>query len=130
MYPNSKSVIFRRYAVPQMIGLVVNSIYFIVDGIFIGNRLGRDSMAAAAVSVPLIEILIAISLGISTGAGVIISSGLGRKQYTEARQTFSRAVVLMLIVAMLIWIFGNRFINELAVMLGATPISMVKRSHT
>ena len=121
MYPNSKSVIFRRYAVPQMIGLVVNSIYFIVDGIFIGNRLGRDSMAAAAVSVPLIEILIAISLGISTGAVVIISSGLGRKQYTEARQTFSRAVVLMLIVAMLICIFGNRFINELAVMLGATP---------
>ena len=41
---------FIRYAIPQMIGLLFNSVYIIVDGIFIGNRLGTDAMAATAVS--------------------------------------------------------------------------------
>lgn len=58
-----------KYAVPQMIGLLFNSVYMIVDGVFIGNRLGRDAMAAAAVSVPLVEILIALSMAVATGAG-------------------------------------------------------------
>ena len=57
MYEGKSHTLFAKYAVPQMIGLLFNSVYMIVDGVFIGNRLGRDAMAAAAVSVPLVEIL-------------------------------------------------------------------------
>lgn len=60
MYEGKTHILFMKYAIPQMIGLVFNSVYMIVDGVFIGNVLGRDSMAAAAVAVPLIEILIAV----------------------------------------------------------------------
>ena len=56
MYEGKSHTLFAKYAVPQMIGLLFNSVYMIVDGVFIGNRLGRDAMAAAAVSVPLVEI--------------------------------------------------------------------------
>ena len=52
MYEGKSHTLFAKYAVPQMIGLLFNSVYMIVDGVFIGNRLGRDAMAAAAVSVP------------------------------------------------------------------------------
>lgn len=62
MYEGKSHTLFAKYAVPQMIGLLFNSVYMIVDGVFIGNRLGRDAMAAAAVSVPLVEILIALSI--------------------------------------------------------------------
>lgn len=51
MYQGKSHTLFLKYAVPQMIGLLFNSVYMIVDGVFIGNRLGRDAMAAAAVSV-------------------------------------------------------------------------------
>lgn len=47
MYEGKTHTLFAKYAIPQMIGLLFNSIYVIVDGIFIGNRLGRDAMAAA-----------------------------------------------------------------------------------
>ena len=50
MYEGKSHTLFAKYAVPQMIGLLFNSVYMIVDGVFIGNRLGRDAMAAAAVS--------------------------------------------------------------------------------
>ena len=61
MYQGTVPRLFVRYALPQMVGLLFNSAYVIVDGVFIGNRLGTRAMAAAAVSVPLIEILIALS---------------------------------------------------------------------
>ena len=63
MYEGKSHTLFAKYAVPQMIGLLFNSVYMIVDGVFIGNRLGRDAMAAAAVSVPLVEITNCIVYG-------------------------------------------------------------------
>ena len=50
MYEGTPRQLFARYALPQMIGLLFNSVYLIVDGVFIGHRLGTDAMAAAAVS--------------------------------------------------------------------------------
>ena len=48
MYEGKVHTLFLRFAVPQMLGLLCNSVYTIVDGVFIGNRLGREAMAAAA----------------------------------------------------------------------------------
>ena len=72
MYEKNTRTLFLKYAVPQMVGLVFNSVYTIVDGVFIGNRLGTDAMAAAAVSVPLLEVLIALSMALASGAGVLV----------------------------------------------------------
>lgn len=44
MYEGKSHTLFAKYAVPQMIGLLFNSVYMIVDGVFIGNRLGRDAI--------------------------------------------------------------------------------------
>lgn len=93
MYEGKSHTLFAKYAVPQMIGLLFNSVYMIVDGVFIGNRLGRDAMAAAAVSVPLVEILIALSMAVATGAGVLISSHLGQGEKEKARHIFSLAAI-------------------------------------
>ena len=64
MYEGRSPALFFRFAVPQMIGLLFNSVYTIVDGVFIGHRLGREAMAAAAVAVPLIEILISAAIAV------------------------------------------------------------------
>ena len=47
MFEGKPRELFARFAIPQMIGLLFNSVYTIVDGVFIGNRLGREAMAAA-----------------------------------------------------------------------------------
>ena len=49
MYEGSSRTLFVKCAIPQLIGLLFNSVYIIVDGVFIGHRLGTDAMAAAAV---------------------------------------------------------------------------------
>lgn len=93
MYEGKPHRLFAKYAIPQMIGLLFNSVYVIVDGIFIGNRLGRGAMAAAAVSVPFVEILIALSMAVAFGAGVLISGQLARGEKRRALQTFHAALL-------------------------------------
>lgn len=121
MYEGKPRTLFARYAIPQMIGLLFNSVYMIVDGVFIGNVLGRDSMAAAAVAVPLIEILIAISMAIASGAGIIISGQLARNEKEKALQVFDTALICAGVTSILIAVFGNLFIHPLARLLGSTP---------
>ena len=120
MYEGSSPELFRKFALPQMIGLLFNSIYIIVDGLFIGNRLGRDAMAAAAVGVPLVEILISLSMAIASGAGIMTSSQLGRGDKKQAIRTFHTAILMAAVLSAGIILFGNLLINEIAVLFGAT----------
>lgn len=115
MYEGKSRTLFAKYAIPQMIGLVFNSVYMIVDGVFIGNVLGRDSMAAAAVAVPLIEILIAISMAVASGAGILISGQLARNEKEKALKalavSLSQSVIcLPLLILILPHIFGGSII--------------------
>ena len=120
MYEGTPRQLFARYALPQMIGLLFNSVYLIVDGVFIGHRLGTDAMAAAAVSVPLMEILIALSMAIASGAGVLISGHLSRGEGDRAVRIFNVAFSCSVGLGLLICVFGNVFIDGLARMLGST----------
>ncbi|WP_369282023.1 MATE family efflux transporter [Oscillibacter sp. GMB15532] len=121
MYEGKTHTLFVKYAIPQMIGLLFNSVYLIVDGIFIGNRLGRDAMAAAAVSVPFIEILIALSMAVASGAGIMISGQLARNENGRAVQTFNTAILCSAGIGILTAILGNLFLHPLASFLGSTP---------
>lgn len=121
LYEGKPRQVFTKFAVPQMIGLLFNSVYLIVDGIFIGNRLGREAMAAAAVAVPFIEILIAVAMAVASGAGIIISGKLGRGEAASARKTFGLAISVMGIIGVAIALCGNLFIDGLATTLGSTP---------
>lgn len=111
-----------RFAIPQMIGLIFNSIYFIIDGIFIGRRLGPDALAAAGVAIPVVEIMIAISMLISVGAGVVISSSLGKNDTNSANQIFNKANMITLILAASVVILGNLLLEPLARFMGATDL--------
>lgn len=115
------SALFARYALPQMIGLLFNSVYLIVDGVFIGHCLGTDSMAAAAVSVPLVELLIAVSIAVSSGAGVIISNAAAQGDRQQAIQAFNIAALCALCIGALVVLLGNLSIHPLARLLGSTP---------
>ena len=104
-----------------MIGLLFNSVYTIVDGIFTGNRLGRDAMAAAAVPVPLLEILTSLAIAVASGAGVIIALRLSQGEMPGARRTLSTAFWMVAVTGMAIAIGGNVFLRPLVTLLGAAP---------
>lgn len=121
MYEGKAHTLFLRFAVPQMLGLLFNSVYTIVDGVFIGNRLGREAMAAAAVAVPMLEILISMAIAVSSGAGVLISIRLSQNEEDTAHRLFQEALWLLGAAGLLIALLGNLWLKPLAKLLGATP---------
>ena len=121
MYQESAGRIFVRYAFPQMTGLLFNSVYVIVDGVFIGIRLGSTAMAAAGVAVPVVELLIALSMAVTSGAGVVVSGRMAARDNKNAVRAFNTCMVLQGVISIAIACFGNLLIHPLADLLGATP---------
>lgn len=113
------STLLLRYVVPQMIGLVFNSIYFIVDGVFIGQRLGAASLAAAGAAVPVVEGIIALSMLIAAGTGILVSSAFGRQSEEEAVRAFNVSLRLTLALSLAVAAAGSAAVTPLARFLGA-----------
>lgn len=110
-----------NFIIPGITGLLFNSLYIVVDGIFVARMLGREALAAVTVGVPAVEILLALSMLVAVGAGVIISSEHGKGNLKEARQVFNLSVRTLLALSIFIAITSLIFIKPLAKLMGATP---------
>ena len=72
------------YSIPGVISMLVNSIYNLVDQIFIGQGVGYLGNGATNVSFPFVQLLLALSLMVSAGTAANTSLNLGRKEDKEA----------------------------------------------
>ena len=68
-----------RYAVPSIIALVVNSLYNMVDQIFIGNGVGYLGNAATNVILPVMTVVMSVGLMIGDGCATFMSLNMGRE---------------------------------------------------
>lgn len=95
-----------KYFLPAFAGVIINSLYNIVDRIFIGQ--GVDSLALAGLSAifPVMIIMMAFGMLVGMGAGVRISINLGKKDYKRAELVLGNAFLLMIIVSGIITVVG------------------------
>lgn len=107
--------------VPGIAGLLFNSMYIVVDGLFVARMLGREALAAVTVGVPAVEILLSLSMLVSVGAGVLISVRSGRGEHKEARSVFNISVRMLIVLSLSIAAISLIFRYPVAKMLGATP---------
>ncbi|WP_164845590.1 MATE family efflux transporter [Anaerosphaera multitolerans] len=110
-----------KYAIPGILGLVANSLYIVVDGIFVAKMLGPKPLAAVTTVVPVVEILIALSLMISTGGGIYISIFQGKGDLKKSREYFNHALLFSLVSSVVILVLSLLFREKIVTVLGATP---------
>ena len=91
--------LFFIVALPGMVSMFAMSIYSIIEGIFIGQRLGEGAFAAVNIAMPLVMINFSLADLIGVGASVPISIALGRKERQTANNIFSCSVILILIAS-------------------------------
>ena len=65
------------FAVPLLIGNLFQQLYSTVDSIVVGNFVGKQALAAVGCTTSIVNSLIGLFLGLSTGAGVVISQYYG-----------------------------------------------------
>ena len=109
-----------RYAVPSIISIVVNSLYNMVDQIFIGQGVGYLGNAATNIILPLASILLALGMMIGDGAASYMSLSLGKKRAEDAAQGVGNAVTLTVGISVFLLVIFELFLEPLCHLFGAT----------
>jgi putative MATE family efflux protein len=111
-----------KFSVPAIVGMTVNSLYNIVDRIFIGNSgdLGANGIAGITIGFPIMIILLATGLLFGVGGSTLFSIKLGQKKYEEAENILGNAFVILIIAGLLFMILGQIFLRPLLVLFGAS----------
>ena len=82
------------FSLPLMAGNLFQQLYNTVDSIVVGNFVGKEALAAVGSVGPIINSLIGFFMGLSTGAGVIISQYYGAKADEKVSRTVSTTLVM------------------------------------
>jgi len=111
-----------EFSIPAIIGMLVNTLYNIIDRIFIGHIEGIGSLAMAGVGVtmPLMFIILAFGMLIGIGTATKISIKLGQHDKEGAEKHLGNAFTLIIIISIFLTIFGLLFANPLLKMFGAS----------
>ena len=82
-----------RYAIPMILGNLLQLTYNAVDSIIIGKFLGENALAAVSTSDPIFTILVLGASGISLGASVMISKFRGAGDAEQVKQEFATTLL-------------------------------------
>ncbi len=88
---------FCRYIFPAMFSFLLTGIYSVVDGIFVGNAVGDNGLAAINIAWPLAALIISLGTGIGMGGAVIVSLNNGAGDEATAKKAEGNTFFLVLI---------------------------------
>ncbi|RDX02294.1 MATE family efflux transporter [Listeria kieliensis] len=111
--------VYVKYLIPSLVGMLLMSINIVIDGIFVGHRLGGVALAGINIAVPVFSIFTAISLWIGIGGATQYSFALGEKKVGLAQVIFTRSIVMVFAITVLLAILAFIFRIPLAYTLGA-----------
>ncbi len=112
--------LIKKFSIPCIISLLVNSLYNIVDQIFIGQGVGYLGNGATNVVFPLTIICLAFALMLGDGASSYLSLKLGEKKKEEAAKGVGNSILMAILVAILFCGITFIFLPQLLNLFGCT----------
>jgi putative MATE family efflux protein len=109
-----------EFSVPAIVGMLVSSLYNVIDRIFVGNSAGPLGLAGITVGFPIMIIQMAFGGMIGLGATSLVSIRLGQEKKEEAELIIGNSVVLLAIISVLITVAGLIFLNPILKVFGAS----------
>ena len=110
--------LLRQQAFPASIGILVMSIYGIVDTIFVGHFVGADGIGAITVVLPITFLIASIGMSIGVGGASVLSRALGDNNKEKAFFTFANQVMLTVTFALIFVILGYVFSEQVIALFG------------
>ena len=114
------SKLLLAFSIPCVISMLINSIYNIVDQIFIGKGVGTLGNAATNVIFPLVIVFNAIAGLIGNGAAANLSLKLGEGKEKEAAKGVGQAILITIIVSILLGAISFIAMPKLVILFGCT----------
>lgn len=82
-----------KFTIPLVLGNLLQLTYNAVDSIIVGQYVGKEALAAVGTSNPLLTLIILFVQGICLGAGILVGTLYGAKDYKTLRREVSTAMI-------------------------------------
>ena len=112
------------FAIPMLIGNIAQQLYNTADSIIVGKYEGDNALAAVGSASPILHLLLVLFVGVSVGAGIMVSQYFGAKDREKLSRTIGICITLTAIVSVIIMIVGPLVTRPMLSLLN-TPDSII-----
>lgn len=102
-----------QFAIPLSVGLLFQQLYNTVDTVVVGKFVGKQALAAVGSTSSIVNMLVGLCAGLSTGASVIISQSYGAKEYQKLSDAVHTTILATVIVSVLASVAGVLLVTPL-----------------
>lgn len=113
-----------QYSLPAVVGMLVMSLYNVVDRIYIGRGVGADAISGLAITFPVMNLSAAFGVLIGAGASTRISILLGAGDLKGAARVLGNALTLTLSIGVAYVSLFGLFLKDILVAFGAGPATL------
>lgn len=107
-------------SLPLMLSLLVQSLYNIVDGIFVA-KLSENALTATSLAFPIQILMIAVSVGTSVGVNALLSRTIGAEKYEDAGRIATTGLFLAIVSSLVFVFLGFFFVKNFVAMFTSDP---------
>ena len=113
-----------EFSIPMLLGNVAQQLYNTADSVIVGMFVGDNALAAVGSAMPILNLLLALFVGIATGAGIVISQAYGARDREGLSRSIGNCITLAGVAALVIMVVGPLLTRPMLVLLG-TPDSIL-----
>ena len=113
-----------EFSIPMLLGNIAQQLYNTADSIIVGKFVGDNALAAVGSASPILNLLLALFVGISTGAGIVVSQSFGARDREGLTKAIGNCIALSFLATIVIMIVGPLISLPLLTLLG-TPESII-----
>ena len=113
-----------EFAIPMLLGNFAQQLYNTADSIIVGKFVGDNALAAVGSAMPILNLLLALFVGVATGAGIVVSQSFGARDRDGLTKAVGNCIALSFLATILIMIIGPLVTMPLLTLLG-TPDSII-----
>ena len=109
------------FSIPLLIGNLAQQMYNTVDSIIVGKYVGDSALAAVGAAGPILNLMLLLFMGISTGAGILVAQYFGAHNTRDLEKTVGTCLTLTFLASLIIMELGPLFIRPLMTLLDTPP---------
>ena len=114
-----------EFSIPMLLGNIAQQLNNTADSVIVGIYVGDNALAAVGSAMPILNLLLSLFVGISTGAGIVVSQAFGARDRSGLSKAIGNCITLAAIASVVIMVLGTLITRPMLQLLG-TPDSIME----
>ncbi len=111
-----------EFSIPMLIGNIAQQLYNTADSIIVGKYVGDNALAAVGAAGPILNLLLALLIGVSTGVGILVAQFFGARDRERLSDTIGNCITLSAVASVIIMVIGPIITRPMLELLNTSPL--------